>query len=178
MAKPKAFQSPNAEVTPSSSSPAKKPGLERPFKAEKSPWEPSSSRGPWVGLSPLPYTCGCSLLPQPGRAGGCRDPQPMGKKWGAGFGQQHPAKGADPVSCCSPEPGTQGAEQGRCRGTVPWDGAVALPGLDRSSTSHLSCSHVGSCWWGSSVGTRHTRVSVLALQRQLSWAALLRDLWF
>lgn len=31
----------------------------------------------------------------------------QGVEVGAGFGQQHPAKGADPVSCCTPEPGTQ-----------------------------------------------------------------------
>lgn len=111
MAKPKACQTPNAEMTPISSNPANKPELERPFKAERCPREPGSFCGAWVGPVTAPLQV---CLQPPAAAQACwrveghpPPPQPpvlKGRKEGAGFWQRPSAKGADLASCCVPEP--------------------------------------------------------------------------
>lgn len=156
MAKPKACQTPNAEMTPISSNPANKPELERPFKAERCPGEPGSFCGPWVGPVTAPLRVG---LQQEGAGG--TPPVPKGRQEGAGVRQQPPGERADPAACCTLEP--RGTESRAAE--VPWAGAAGLSrGWVRFCTSRVSCWRVGSCGGGrspslgSAVGTPNHHV--------------------
>lgn len=126
MAKPKACQSPNAEMMPGSSNPANKLELERPFKAERCLWEPGSFCSPWVGPVAAPL--------QGVLEGGWGDPCAAGQ---AGVD----APGSSPRTTARTqhlEPGDteSRAAEAPCEGALP-QGWLCFP------TSRLSC--LGSC---------------------------------
>lgn len=114
MAKPKACQTPNAEMTPISSNPANKPELERPFKAERCPGEPGSFCGPWVGPVTAPLRVG---LQQEG-AGGTPPCRREGRR-GLASGSSPRASVRTRRLAARLSRGARRAERQRCRGQEP-----------------------------------------------------------
>ena len=137
MAKPKACQTPNAEVTPVSSNQADKLELAQHWEAERCPRDPAPSAVPALDLSPLPFRHDGSL-----GAGGLGDP-PAGGGEGEGLAPvSSPWLRAQTQHLAARRSwGAQGAEQREALG----EGTTGLSqDWVHFSTSRLSCLYVGS----------------------------------